>query len=660
MDKRIVIFAIPIMLLAAFGLNLSDQPERNRNHNGTFPQNNLSNPDQLLVISSQQLDANQISTWFRTNGSFNRDPSTNNPGFIWPIGSGKTARYASGLWLGCIVGNDTLTAVAAFAYDYTNGYVDAQGNPRGSDDPLYRIYKITEGNTTSDDYRNWPAGQGAYTDSVGNPLNLGTQTMFYVYTDAYPHGSGSTSLQSLKAQILQTNWAYNVNGPLGNIIFQEYRIINKSTNVWTQTYLAQWTDDDLGVSTDDKVGVDTSLNLGYTYNATNNDGTYGSAPPAVGFDFFRGALVASPGDTVRYYNPLGTNNLVVKPDFRDLGLTVFNYYNNGTPSPSDPLNNTETYRVLEGKWKANESWITPGGDTTRKCFTGDPVTGSGWIMPGEGDRRFLQSTGPFIMNPGDTQSIVVAQVIARGSSNLGSITTLKSTDALAQRIFDNNFQVPATAPTVPVQVYAPGFGAIYLSWSDTCEKISIPNKLSGGTYKFQGYNIYQIKPGTSGFNEQDRVLMATFDIKDGVGDIQDSILSSVYGVFIYYTVQKGSDNGISRYFVMTRDYVNNNNLYNGTPYKTVVTAYFYDSLGGPFSAPKVSESPITSANVIQTIPQSLTAGTTVNYNVGDTIYTSQKDLSTLPIIFEPLNLISAGYTVSYGGTLAAPTSTLTK
>ena len=654
MVKKILFFIIPILLVAIYGFKPHDQP---RNTNGQFRN---SNPNQTMVISSSQLDANQISTWFRTNGSFNRDPSTGNAGFIWPNGSGKTARYASGLWLGCVVGSDTLTAVAEYSYDYVNGYVDDQGNPQGSDDPLYRIYKITQGNTTSEDYVNWPANQGAYTDSLGKPLNLGTQTMFYVYTDAYPHGSGSTSLQSLKAQILQTNWAYNVNGPLGNIIFQEYRVINRSTNVWTKTYMAQWTDDDLGSLTDDKVGVDTSLDLGYTYNATNSDGVYGTAPPAVGFDFFRGAVVASSGDTVKYYSPPGSTNLVVKPNFRDMGLTVFNFYNNTNPIPSDPLNNTETYRVLEGKWKTNDSWVTPGGDTTRKCYTGDPVTNTGWIMPGEGDRRFIQCTGPFVMNPGDTQIIVVAQVIARGSSNLGSITTLKSTDALAQRIFDNNFQVPASAPVVPTQVYAPGTGIIYLSWSDTAEKTSIPNKLSGGSYKFQGYNIYQIKPGTNGSNEADRVLMATYDLKDGVGDIQDSVFSTAYGVFIYYTVQKGANTGISRYFVMNRDYINNSGLYNGTTYQTVVTAYFYDSLGGPFSAPKVNETPITSTNVIKTIPQNLTAGTTVNYNVGDTISTSEMDLGTLPLVIEPLSLVSASYTTTYGGTLAAPTWSLTK
>ena len=94
-------------------------------------------------------------------------------------------------------------------------------------------------------------------------------------------------------------------------------------------------------------------------------------------------------------------------------MNVFNYYNGGSPQPTDPLNNTETYRVLEGKWRLGDSWITPSGDTTRKCYTGDPVTGTGWLMPGENDRKFLQSFGPFNMNPNDTQSIIVAQLIAK-------------------------------------------------------------------------------------------------------------------------------------------------------------------------------------------------------------------------------------------------------
>ena len=185
----------------------------------------------VQIITQGQLDANNISAWYRTNGSFNRDPTTGNAGFEWPKGSGKSARYASGVWMGCVSGNDTLTAVAEYAYDYRNGYVDDNGNPQGEDDPLYRIYLITRGNTTDPDYLNWPVNQGAYLNSMGIPFWLGMQTMFYCYTDAYPHSSGSTSLASLKAQILQTNWCY-INIGLQDVQFIEFRIINRSSTQW--------------------------------------------------------------------------------------------------------------------------------------------------------------------------------------------------------------------------------------------------------------------------------------------------------------------------------------------------------------------------------------------------------------------------------------------
>ena len=70
--------------------------------------------------------------------------------------------------------------------------------------------------------------------------------------------------------IFQTNWSYsNVN--LENVIFTEFRIINRSSLPEQCFYISVWTDDDLGTSTDDAVGVDTVLEMGYTYNYNNND-----------------------------------------------------------------------------------------------------------------------------------------------------------------------------------------------------------------------------------------------------------------------------------------------------------------------------------------------------------------------------------------------------
>ena len=66
------------------------------------------------AVTQRELDGNTISTWFRTNGSFNRDPSSGNAGFEWPVNSGKTAKYVSGLWIGAQVDDDTIVSIAGY------------------------------------------------------------------------------------------------------------------------------------------------------------------------------------------------------------------------------------------------------------------------------------------------------------------------------------------------------------------------------------------------------------------------------------------------------------------------------------------------------------------------------------------------------------------
>ncbi|MDQ3022652.1 MAG: T9SS type A sorting domain-containing protein [Bacteroidota bacterium] len=394
------------------------------------------------ITDSRLLDVNNISTWFSNNGSFNRDPLTGNAGFEWPKGSAKSARYASGLWLGAKVGNDTLVAIAEYDYEYLSGYIDNNGDPQGSTDPLYKTYSIIRGDTTSPDYLNWPVSQGAYINSQGTPFFLGTQTMFYSYTDGYPeaHGNRAGSTAPFKAVILETNWAYtNVN--LLDVAFTEFKIINRSNHPWVKAYISIWTDDDLGGAGDDAVGIDTVLRLGYTYNYSNNDPTYGNAPPAVGFLILRQPLIPSNGDTARYYDPPGSNNLVVKPNFREMQLSSFNLYTNGDPSINDPQNYHETYLNLQGFKRTGAQWINPiTNEVTKFPYSGDPVTGTGWIETSQGDRRSLMSYGPLTINPNDTQSVIMAQVIARGTSNTESIRKLRTLAKYVDGIYHNNFQ----------------------------------------------------------------------------------------------------------------------------------------------------------------------------------------------------------------------------
>ena len=401
-------------------------------------------------IYSRNIDANQINALFRNDGSFN-----NNSSFEWPAGSGLKARYYAGIWMGCTTGNDTLTSMIKYgAGDFVSGYIDNSGNSQSYNDTNYRIYKIVKGDSLSPDYLNWPAYQGAYLNSEGKPYFLGTQTMFYVYNDNYFRQSGYTSIAPMKAQILQTNWAYNRPGLLGNVIFTEYRIINRGSRIWNNFYFGIWNDDDVNCPCYGKTGCDTIRNLGYNYFTNTNDPQYGSNPPAIGNLFLNGLLkyTGNANDTVRYYNPPGSNNLIVKAGYVNLKLRVSNRFNNSS-YPPEPTYNTETYRVITGHRRNGESWINPvTNNVTTFVHPGDPVTNTGWIQEYTAYKRTFHGTGPATVNPGDTVTVLYAQLIARGSDNINSITKLRETADFVQQIYDENFQSVVSIKNISTEV----------------------------------------------------------------------------------------------------------------------------------------------------------------------------------------------------------------
>lgn len=391
-----------------------------------------------LAITSRELNANTISTWFRSNGSFNRDPSTGNAGFYWNF---RYARYASGMWIGAKVGNDTLVAVCGYSTEYYNGYTDNSGNPQGYDDPLYRIYKLTLG-VNDADRMNWPSillgnpDQGAPVDydslyGILKPADFGAQTMFYRYTDSYPtsHTATNGSTAPLKADVKQLNFGVNSGNSFRNMIFTQFIIINRSSEIWHDAVFNIWTDDDLGTSTDDLIGCDSALKMGYTYNSTNNDPLYGSPAPAVAMLLLKGALeyTGNPDDLVVYCQD---HSRKTKVGYRDVGMTGFN--SNGIPS-----NYVQVYRIMNGLQSNGNVITNPAGFTTKLYYSGDPVSNTGWVQTGGADQRFMLSSGPVDVPPGDTQVVSIVQIIARGTSNLNSITVLREYAADAKNYYNS-------------------------------------------------------------------------------------------------------------------------------------------------------------------------------------------------------------------------------
>jgi hypothetical protein len=125
-------------------------------------------------------------------------------------------------------------------------------------------------------------------------------------------------------------------------------------------------------------------------------------------------------------------------------MTVFNFSVNDNSPDGNPVGYAQAYRLMKGLRRDGAVRINPVGPfPTTYAFTGDPVTNTGWVQSLQNDQRFMMSTGPVNVSPGDTQVIVIAQIIARGTSNLNSITFLRQYSSTAQQYSYGCYSNPA-------------------------------------------------------------------------------------------------------------------------------------------------------------------------------------------------------------------------
>ncbi len=380
------------------------------------------------------MDVNNLDMVVTNHGSLAFD-FTGNAGLVYPKGSGHTAVFASGLWIGARVNGLTRVAVAEYGQEYVPGPME--NGTFLPDQPDFKTYTIRRGDVTSPDYLNWPVAQGAPVGTDGKPLLFGDVTMWGVYNDADPgaHGAGPGRTSPLGIEVQQTVFAYNRAGPAGNTIFVKFKLINKGVSTLDDAAVAFWVDPDLGGASDDLVGCDPALDLGYAYNATNSDDQYGAEPPAVGILLIQGAVARALGVTDQ------------------LGMTSFTKYINGM----DPLSGEESYASMRGLTNDGtemHEFGDPAQPVTKYAVSGDPVAGTGWLDSDPGDRRMVISTGTFAMAPGDVQEILLAITLGQGSDRLSSISALRAAAPILAAYADS-LPAEGRADQPPV-VAAPG------------------------------------------------------------------------------------------------------------------------------------------------------------------------------------------------------------
>ena len=606
----------------------------------------------------KRFNINRISTWIKNDGESDINPNGNS-GFEYPRRSGKTAVFQSGfLWGGKVdgqirvggsvyrqgtvpgkilnsgvpatqlVGEDPdLPNVRNFRVrpDYLTGSVQAEiDDGEGSESEIRAAYER--------DWMDWPAedgapfedidGDGIYDPAVDIPGVPGAaQTIWFVANDTDPNQSqfmyGSLPM-GIEQQV--TVWGYNFAGPLGSMMFRKYKIINKSNTPITDMYVSMWNDPDLGDAADDFVGCDTTLSLAFCYNANPVDQIYGSTPAAVGFDFLQGPIVdGEPTDTAIFNNqyvfgkknlPMTAHYFFINPDavYRD-------------PTQGQYQGTLEWYNFLQGRvGTTGDIFPDPNtGGTSVFALYGDPVTGEGWLDGDQhppGDRRAGMASGPFVMAPGDTQEVVVAEVAAIGANNIASVSLLKAYDAFAQDAYDRFFVLPAP-PRIPSVSAVALDQKIVLNWGFDLERVVETEAHNKENFAFQGYNVYQLPSPTA--TKEEAVRIATFDIIDGVKAVRDRTVDPVSGEEEIVVQQFGGDYGIERSIIIDKNYITNTPLNNGSRYYFAVTAYAVFNKSGdpdPVQVPNNLENPFI---VITVVPQSEDPGVTYGGTAGSEI-----------------------------------------
>lgn len=571
--------------------------------------------------SSVQLDINNVRCLIHNGGDMWWDLVANPRYEIPKVPPGVPAihsMFAHSIWIGGVDAGGRLR-IAAQTYrqsglDFFAGPLSLQGTTdaatcqqwdrhfvikREEIDAFRGEFAINPGGINLGNYPNivsWPAinptpgfernlapyvdvnNDGDYTPAAGDyPDVLGDMAIWWVYND---RGNVHTETGGLPIglEIQAMAFAFATTNQINDMTFYKYRVINRGTLSLNQTYFGVWADPDLGFYNDDYVGCDTVRGLGFCYNGDPNDNPptgYGANPPAIGTDFFQGPL-----------NEFGQR----------LKMTNFVYYENDFSVRGNPTNAIQFYNYLRSVWKDGSPMVyTPPcggngygttGTPTNYMYPGNPVAQgggcpfnnqpAGWA---EGnavnsgctgnppfDRRYIQSAGPFRLDPGAVNEIVIGVPWAQDpnatynpNGAVSSVCLLYQADDIAQALFDNNFQL-VEGPDAPDLDIVELDRELILKWSYKNPlsnnfredyRQADPVLLASGSpdpyYRFEGFLVYQLRDArvsVTDLNDPNKAaLIAQCDIRNGITTIVNREETVVPGQSTPFIVDKVMVNG---------------------------------------------------------------------------------------------------------------------
>ncbi|MEY3968783.1 MAG: hypothetical protein RL137_1689, partial [Bacteroidota bacterium] len=290
---------------------------------------------------------------------------------------------------------------------------------------------------------------------------------------------------------------------------------------------------------------------------------------------------------------------------------------------NDPGPAAEFYNFMEGQW-ANGSEMYYGGlgyegsngvtttlsdymfpgssDPLHWSTQGEDMSGpypNGWDESSynnpSGDRRFVQSAGPFTLRPGAINNITVGIVYGRSTDGglMASVEAMKRADTKAQALFDACFKIlsPPDAPRLTIQELEnelilmldnPISSNNHQEEYEELDEINITDPTVDRFYRFEGYQIFQLKAqdiSIADISDPDKArLVAQCDIKNNISRIINFEFDEALGFSVPVEKVDGENIGIQHSFSIKEDAFAQGAraLVNHKTYYYVAVAYAYN------------------------------------------------------------------------------------
>jgi hypothetical protein len=314
------------------------------------------------------------------------------------------------------------------------------------------------------------------------------------------------------------------------------------------------------------------------------------------------------------------------------------------------------YNYMQGRWKDGQRFTLGGNGLgfsnipTSFMFPGNPPNfWSEFDSDGQGsaiapaDRRFVMSSGPFTIKPNDEQTLVFGIVTSFGADNIDSVRKMKEDNALAQAVFDIDFQLPSP-PAGPRVTTTVGNGTVLIEWGYRATDNNFLNSyhvidpllssdVTDNDYNFEGYNVYQYENS----NDQEGKLIAVYDVPN-------SITRVIEGTELTFVTAEGTDSGVQTFHRVS-------GLTNYKDYEFGVQAYAYNATSGQ----KVYAGPVTRFKVVPQVSDVVVSPDAVEAArshagadiVGTKSETSVGDGSVSLNVINPAKVTGNDYSVSF-------------